>query len=102
MTTIDAIVRDINRTLSPQFEELLRAALADRDRDWLIDQVVRLTLDSHRLQEIDRQSEREAKAKARAERLERVRALGLDEAALRSFIDQQAGATREGLIAPDT
>jgi hypothetical protein len=99
MTTIDALVREINKALSPQFEEMLRAALADRDREWLVDQVVRLTLDSHRLQEIDRQSEREAKAKARAERLERVRALRLDEPGLRSFIEEHSGASRDSLIA---
>ena len=53
MTTIERIVRSINRALSPQFEERLRTALAEQDREWLIDQIVRLTLDAHSLQEID-------------------------------------------------
>ncbi len=99
MTTIDILVRSINRELSPQFEERLRAALADQDREWLVDQIVRLTLDAHRLQEIDRKSEQEAKAKARAERIDRVRSLAFDESALRAFIDEHGVATRDSLIA---
>ena len=99
MSTIESMVQSINRELTPQFEERLRAALADRDREWLIDQVVRLTLDAHSLQEIDRRVEVEAKARARAERLERVRKLELDAAALEHFIERHSGTTREGLIA---
>lgn len=99
MTTIDLIVRSINRELSPQFEELLRAALADQDRDWLIDQIVRLTLDAHSLEEADRRSERQAKARAREERIERLRALQLDEATLRTFIDEHTAVSRESLVA---
>ena len=58
MPTIETIVRSINRELTPQFEERLRAALAEQDREWLIDQIVRLTLDAHSLEEIDRRVER--------------------------------------------
>jgi hypothetical protein len=99
MDTIDRLVQDINRELSPQFEERLRALLADRDRDWLVDQIVRLTLDAHRLQEIDRQVERDAKARARAARIERVRALALDTAGVQRFVDEHATTTREWLLA---
>jgi hypothetical protein len=99
MSTIEALVRSINRELTPQFEERLRAALAERDREWLVDQIVRLTLDRHSLEDIDRRSEAEAKARARAERLERVRALALDAAALEDFVAEFAGITRERLIA---
>jgi hypothetical protein len=97
--TIDEIVRSINRQLTPEFEERLRAALAEQDREWLVDQVVRLTLDRHLLEEIDRRTEIEAKATARAERLARVRALGVDRPAVERFINDHRGATREGLIA---
>ena len=99
MTTIDALVRSIHRDLTPMFEERLRAELAGRDREWLVDQIVRLTLDAHSLEDIDRKAEREAKARARAERLERVRELALDRAALASFVAEHGGVTREGLIA---
>jgi hypothetical protein len=99
MTTIDALVRAINRDLTPQFEERLRALLAEQDRDWLIDQIVRLTLDAHSLQEIDLRREQEAKAKARADRVTRVQSIGLDEIVLKKFVSEHATTTRESLIA---
>ena len=99
MSTIQSIVRTINRDLVPVFEERLRAELATRDRDWLVDQVVRLTLDAHSLQEADRRAVVEAKARARRERLERVTALALDRAKLEQFLAAHAGATRDSLVA---
>jgi hypothetical protein len=99
VTTIDALVRAIHHDLTPLFEERLRAALADKDRDWLVDQVVRLTLDAHSLEEIDRRSEREAKARARAERIERVRALAVDRGVVERFVADHRGTTRDSLIA---
>jgi hypothetical protein len=98
LATIEDLVRAINRELTPQFEERLRAALASQDRDWLVDQIVRLTLDAHSLEEIDRRSEAEQKARVREERLSRVRELGLHEGLLEAFIAQHEAATREGLV----
>jgi hypothetical protein len=97
--TIEAIVRGINRELVPVFEEKLRAALADRDREWLVDQVVRLTLDAHALNEADRRTAAEAKLRARRERLERVSAMAFDAARLTAFIDEHDGVSRESLVA---
>lgn len=54
MPNIETIVRQINREIVPQFEEKLRAYLAEQDKEWLIEQIVRLTLDAHSLQEMDR------------------------------------------------
>ena len=99
MSTIDLLLREINRELSPQFEELLRAELEGQDREWLIDQIVRLTLDAHSLEEADRRSEREAKVRARAERTARLRALGLDAASLAAFNGEHEAISRESLIA---
>jgi hypothetical protein len=99
MATIETVVRSINRELVPQFEERLRAVLADQDREWLIDQIVRLTLDAHSLEDIDRRSVVDAKARTRAERMARVRALAFDRAALEAFLTELRGATRESLIA---
>ena len=76
--TIESIVRGINRELVPVFEEKLRAALADRDREWLVEQVVRLTLDAQALNEADRRTAAEAKTRARRERHERVAAMAFD------------------------
>jgi len=96
--TIEAIVRSINRELVPSFEEKLRTALVDCDRDWLIDQIVRLTLDAHSLQEMDRRSVVEAKTRARTDRHERVRDLALDRARLQTFLADYAAVDREGLV----
>jgi hypothetical protein len=98
VATIETIVRSINRDLVPLFEEKLRHELSGCDREWLIDQIVRLTLDAHSLQEIDRRSVMEAKARARRERLERVRELQLDRPKLEAFLVEHATVTREGLI----
>jgi hypothetical protein len=99
VSTIEEIIRSISRELSPQLEERLRAELAGRDHEWLVDQIVRLTLDAHALQEIDRRSERDQKAAARAERLARVTQLDLDSATLLGFVERHNDVTRERLIA---
>lgn len=99
MDTIDAVIRSINRTLVPQFEEQLRTALASRDRDWLVEQIVRLALDAHSLEEMDRKQVQAANLRARAERIERVRALRLDATGLRRFLDDQTVHQRDALIA---
>jgi hypothetical protein len=97
--TIESIVRGINRELVPAFEEKLRAALADRDREWLIDQVVRLTLDAHALSEADRRTAADAKARARRERHERVSAMEFGRDRLTAFLQEHRGVTRESLVA---
>ena len=99
MSTIESLVRQINRELVPTFEEKLRASLADRDREWLIEQIVRLTLDAHALEEADRRVVAEVKATARRDRLERVRAMSFGLADLQAFIAEHEGVTRESLIA---
>ena len=99
MITINSILRQINRDLVPQFEEKLRTFLQTQDREWLIDQIVRLTLDAHSLQEIDRKQIREARAQRMAERVERVRALGLDRPKLAGFLERYRSHDRERLIA---
>ncbi len=96
---IHSIVRRINRELVPQFEERLRSYLAEQDREWLIEQIVRLTLDAHSLQEMDRKFVKEMQARRRAERAERVKALGLNREKLQEFNKQHKGYDRERLIA---
>ena len=99
MQNIDAVVRAIQADLTPQFEERLREQLATADREWLIDQIVRLTLDAHSLAEIDRKVERDAKARARAERIERVKAIALTHESLAAFTAEHAAVSRESLQA---
>lgn len=98
MPTIEAILRQINKDLVPQFEEKLRAHLAEQDKEWLIEQIVRLTLDAHSLEEIDRKHIREEETKRRQERAERVKKLNLDEEKLREFANRYKGYNRERLI----
>jgi len=37
MPAIEAVLRQINKDLVPQFEEKLRAYLAEQDKEWLIE-----------------------------------------------------------------
>ncbi len=96
MGTIDDLARGIARDLSPEFEERLRAELAGRDRQWLIDELVRLTLERHRFQDLD--GDAASSALLREARLKRVRELGLNHAALREFIAGNSEVTQERLI----
>ncbi len=101
MSNIEHIVRQINRDLVPQFEEKLRAHLSRQDREWLIEQVVRLTLDAHSLQEMDRRTFREEEDRKRAARAKRVQALGLDRSKLQKFLNRYKGSDRKRLIRED-
>lgn len=98
MSNIESILRSINRDLVPRFEAQLREQLADKDREWLIEQIVRLTLDAHSLQEMDRKIMQEAKAARRRERMERLQKIGLDLSDLKGFIDQYTPYDREKLL----
>ena len=97
--TIEGVLRDVNRDLVPQFEERLRAALATRDREWLVDQIVRLALDAHSLQALDRRIAQEERARARAERAARVTAMAIDAAFVSAFVERHRGLDRAALIA---
>ncbi len=79
MPNIETIVRQINRELAPVFKEKLRAFLAEQDREWLIEQIVRPTLDAHSLEETDRKHVQEEENRRRQEHTERVKILGLNE-----------------------
>lgn len=98
MTTIQMIVRDLNRELVPQFEERLRSILLMQDKDWLIDQIIRLTLDAHSLEEMDRKVVQEMKARARAERVERLRQLDFDREKLVDYLATYKNYDRTRLI----
>jgi hypothetical protein len=86
MVTIQTITQQINKELVPLFEERLRSTLVTQDKEWLIDQIVRLTLDAHSLQEMDRKLIQEIKARKRVERVGRVRELSLDREKLIAFL----------------
>jgi hypothetical protein len=96
---IHAIVRKINRELVPQFEEKLRQHLNEQEKEWLIEQIVRLTLDAHSLEENDRKIFLAEKAKKRAERAERLKVLHLNEQKLKDFIERHNHFQCETLMA---
>ena len=98
MKTIENIVREIRRDLTPVFEQKLRAYLMDQDKDWLIEQIIRLTLDAHSLQEMDRKVIQEMKSRQREARIERVIQLGMTENKLRDFISRCNNFDRVGLL----
>jgi len=98
MKNIENIVREIRRDLTPVFEQKLRAYLMDQDKDWLIEQIVRLTLDAHSLQEMDRKVLQETKAREREARISRVKKLGMDMTKLRDFIASHKDSDRASLI----
>ncbi len=99
MPTIETIVRQINKGLVPQFETDLRKYLIVQDREWLIEQIVRLTLDAHSLHEMDRRTLQEVKAAKRRQRVGRVHDLGLGRSTLTAFLEEYAAFDRERLIA---
>jgi len=98
MVTIQTITQQINKDLVPLFEERLRAHLVTQDKEWLIDQIVRLTLDAHSLQEMDRKLIQKINARKRVERLSRVRELSLDREKLIAFLKTYQSHDRLKLI----
>jgi hypothetical protein len=97
-TTIEAVLREVRRELSPQFEDRLRAALEGRDRAWLVDQIVRLALDAHALQALDRRLAQAEQARRRAERARRVSELAIDAAFVAGFVERHRALDRGALI----
>ena len=95
---IHSIVRTINRDLVPQFEEKLRDHLRDKDREWLIEQIVRLTLDAHALEENDRKRFLAEKERSRAERRARLQELNLCCDILDDFTARYHSYNRESMI----
>jgi hypothetical protein len=98
MPNIEAILSQINKEIVPQFEEKLRAHLAEQDKDWLIEQIIRLTLDAHSLEEMDRKHFKEEETRRRQARVERVKKLVLDEGKLKEFLGQYKEYSREKLM----
>ena len=95
--TIERIIREVNMELFPEFEEKLRRHLEKHDKEWLIDQIIRMTLDKHSLQELDRKVHQQLKADERAKRTARLKRMKLDEPALDKFIRQYEPYDRERL-----
>jgi len=98
MPNIENIVREINRELVPRFDEKLRDRLRAQDKEWLVEQIVRLTLDFHSLQKMDLRRIREARASERAGRISRLHDVALDREKLLEFLKRYATYTRAWLV----
>ena len=96
--TIENILRSIKKELAPEFEEKLRSYLVKQDKEWLIDQIIRLTLDSQSLQEIDRKIIQEQKEQKRKERIAWLQNVKLDEEKLDQFIKKYQDYDRTKFI----
>jgi hypothetical protein len=101
MNTIQMITRQINKELVPVFEERLRSYLVTQDKEWLIEQIVRLTLDAHSLHEMDRKRFQAEKEQQRTERLQRLQQMALDPAILTQFLETYRTYDRDKLIEQD-
>ena len=92
--TIEKIIREINKELLPEFKKKLRFHLETQDREWLIEQIIRLTIDQHSRQESDKKVLQEIKKQQRAERLARLQEMKLDKLKLANFINQYKSYSR--------
>lgn len=86
---------EMSKKVTPQFEEKLRSYLVQQDREWLIDEIVRLSLDSLSLQQKDIQ---EQKALERRSRIARLKNMALDREKLDALIKQYDKFDRAQLI----
>ncbi|MGD1714141.1 hypothetical protein [Hydrocoleum sp. CS-953] len=95
---IQGIVSSVKEELAPQFEEKLRSYLVQQDREWLIEQIIRLTLDSLYIKKKDIKAIQEQKAQERLSRIERLKDMALDREKLNDFIKKYDKRDRSKLI----
>ena len=96
--SIEDLVHAARRAVRPDYEAALRRYLENQDREWLVDQLVRLSLDPRSRAERDAGNEAADDAAARSARQERLRAIDLDEGRLRSFVEGYRSHDRERLV----
>ncbi|MFV0137901.1 hypothetical protein ACLGIH_32725 [Streptomyces sp. HMX87] len=96
---IHGIVGRVRSEMGDELRSRVRRALRDRPRDWLVQQLLDLALPpalpAPRAGEAP--APREETEDERAARLARVRALALDHAVLRAWVDEHRGLTRQDL-----
>lgn len=99
MPSIEDLVHAARRTVRPDYEAALRAHLEQQDREWLIEQLVRLSLDPRQRAERDATLAAADDAAARAARRARLQAIDLDESRLQAFVERYREHDRERLVA---
>jgi hypothetical protein len=98
MSTIDELLHAIRAQMAPQVEARLREELALKDRDWLVEQLIRLSLGPELAGLRDQVQTDLRLAEDRAGRIDRLRMLGLDSGALNGFIAAYGGRDQNRLI----
>ena len=98
MTSIENVVHSVDRELASHFEERLRQHLARRDKEWLIEELVRLSLVAHGPRAADHDLPEKAEVQTRAERTSRLRDIALDLETLNEFSRRYGTHTRDRLI----
>ncbi len=98
MTNMEEVVRNVDRELKAHFEERLRRHLAEQDKEWLIDELVRLSLGAREERAVDLDHPRVPEAEMRAERIDRLHDMALDPGKLLEFSERYAAHTRDRLI----
>lgn len=95
---LQAIVSSIRAEIEPQFVERLRENLSKQNREWLIEQIVRMKVDSSYLEEKDTHVRNERDISDRRDRLERLKGIALNEEKLEHFLNEHQDTSRDTLI----
>jgi hypothetical protein len=98
MPNIETVIGEINKNLVQEFEKKLRTYLVGQEKDWLVEQIIRLDLDAHSLEERDRKQFREGESRKRQARSERLKNLRLEPNLLREFVKRYKEYSRERCI----
>ncbi|MGE5373700.1 MAG: hypothetical protein ACM3XO_01490 [Bacteroidota bacterium] len=101
MPNIETVIGEINKNLVQEFEKKLRTYLVGQEKDWLVEQIIRLALDAHSLEERDRKQFREGESRKRQARSERLKNLRLEPNLLREFVKRYKEYSRERCIQED-
>jgi hypothetical protein len=91
MDDINSIIRKAQNDLFPQLEAKIRSELEQKDKDWLIDQIIYLSCERHSLHE-QRENLEQMKV-----RLNRIKGKGINEQRVQGFINQYQNIQREEL-----
>ncbi len=102
VSEFEELVERLERDLGDVYDEKSRAALATRDREWLIDQLAAVAAREAHLHEnahrgLTRSEQHVEPVEQRRRRLQRIRTMSLDAATLLATTERFRSLTREGL-----
>ena len=102
MDRFDRLVHDVDSELADEFGRRMRRQLEQHDRDWLIDELVRVAIaarNDRRSAEPGHRTLLHEDGSERIARIDRLRSIALDHGVLQAFIDRHRTTDRETLIA---